>query len=146
MNWDAFGAIAEACGAIAVILTLFYLSIQIRQGNKLMKANLAESHLNATHEVTRILASDIAAANVFWDGIEGGRDDLTLANRRQFDALLYLLVNSGYKAFRQDDQESLKRSHWVYSFTGFQQWWEAYSGTYPDDFKSYIESQLSRSS
>ena len=31
MNWEAIGAIGEIVGAIAVIATLFYLSIQIRQ-------------------------------------------------------------------------------------------------------------------
>jgi hypothetical protein len=32
MNWDAIGSIGEIVGAIAVIATLIYLSIQIRQG------------------------------------------------------------------------------------------------------------------
>lgn len=31
MNWDAVGAIAELLGAIGVILSLIYLSVQIRQ-------------------------------------------------------------------------------------------------------------------
>ena len=31
MNWDALGAIAEAVGALAVLATLIYLSVQIRQ-------------------------------------------------------------------------------------------------------------------
>ena len=31
MNWDAIGAIGELVGALAVVLTLVYLSIQLRQ-------------------------------------------------------------------------------------------------------------------
>ena len=31
MNWDAIGAIGEVTGAITVVITLVYLSIQIRQ-------------------------------------------------------------------------------------------------------------------
>ena len=34
MNWDAFGAIGEAVGAIAVIATLFYLAVQIHQNSR----------------------------------------------------------------------------------------------------------------
>ena len=34
MNWDALGAIAELLGAIAVFLTLAYLTIQVRQNSK----------------------------------------------------------------------------------------------------------------
>ena len=31
MNWDALGAIAEAVGAIGVIGTLLYLSVELRK-------------------------------------------------------------------------------------------------------------------
>jgi len=34
MNWDAVGAIAELIGATAVVLTLVYLSIQLRQNTR----------------------------------------------------------------------------------------------------------------
>jgi hypothetical protein len=34
MNWEAFGAIGEIVGAVAVMATLVYLSLQIRQTNK----------------------------------------------------------------------------------------------------------------
>ena len=43
MNWDAIGAIGEIAGAIAVLLTLFYLATQIRQANKATQADI-ESH------------------------------------------------------------------------------------------------------
>ena len=35
MNWDAIGAVGEIIGAAAVVLTLFYLAVQIRQSNRL---------------------------------------------------------------------------------------------------------------
>jgi len=38
MNWDAIGAIAELGGAIAVVATIVYLSLQVRQGNLLAKS------------------------------------------------------------------------------------------------------------
>jgi len=38
MNWDAIGAIAEVFGAITVLVTLIYFSVQIRQSNKLAEA------------------------------------------------------------------------------------------------------------
>jgi hypothetical protein len=31
MNWEAIGAIGEVLGALAVIVTLVYLAVQIRQ-------------------------------------------------------------------------------------------------------------------
>ena len=35
MNWDAIGAVGEIIGAAAVVLTHFYLAVQIRQSNRL---------------------------------------------------------------------------------------------------------------
>ena len=37
MNWDALGAIAELIGAIAVFLTLAYLTVQVRQNSKALE-------------------------------------------------------------------------------------------------------------
>lgn len=38
MNWDALAAIAETVGAIAVIVTIGYLALQIRQNTRTMRA------------------------------------------------------------------------------------------------------------
>ncbi|MEZ5570378.1 MAG: hypothetical protein R3E64_00015 [Halioglobus sp.] len=40
MNWDAIGAIGEIIGAVAVLVTLIYLALQVRQTRKML---LAES-------------------------------------------------------------------------------------------------------
>ena len=43
MNWEAMGAIGEVVGAIAVVLTLAYLAIQVRQNsNALDQQNKVE--------------------------------------------------------------------------------------------------------
>ena len=38
MNWDALGALAEMIGATAVLITLIYLAIQIRQTKELARS------------------------------------------------------------------------------------------------------------
>ena len=39
MNWEAIGAVAEALGALAVVVTLIYLSTQIRQNSRVISLN-----------------------------------------------------------------------------------------------------------
>ena len=39
MNWDAIGAVGEILGALGVIVTLVYLSAQIRQSTRSSQAN-----------------------------------------------------------------------------------------------------------
>ena len=46
MNWEAIGATDEILGALAVVATLVYLSVQVRQNSKLAKAAIQE---NRTH-------------------------------------------------------------------------------------------------
>ena len=33
MNWDAIGAVGEIVGALAVVISVIYLAVQIRQTN-----------------------------------------------------------------------------------------------------------------
>lgn len=40
MNWDALGAIGELIGAVAVVSTLIYLAIQIRQNTRHVQAQM----------------------------------------------------------------------------------------------------------
>jgi len=53
MNWDAIGTIAEVAGAVAVVLTLLYLAIQIRQSTTATRAGTS-SYIDGA--LARILA------------------------------------------------------------------------------------------
>ena len=48
MNWGALAALAELAGAVAVVVTLVYLAVQLRQNSTLLKASIA----TASHEST----------------------------------------------------------------------------------------------
>ena len=47
MNWDAIGAIGEIIGAIAVVATLFYLAIQVRETRKDAKLSAIQAQRSA---------------------------------------------------------------------------------------------------
>lgn len=46
MNWDAIGAVGEIIGALAVVISLLYLAVQIRTQNK-------QARLAALHEMSK---------------------------------------------------------------------------------------------
>ena len=48
MNWDALGAIGEIIGAVAVLVTLFYLAAQIKMQNR----ELEKSNENVTAQLS----------------------------------------------------------------------------------------------
>ena len=52
MNWDAIGAVGEVVGAVAVVVTLVYLTIQLRQNTRTMKLSThheTKTAYNALH-------------------------------------------------------------------------------------------------
>ena len=68
MNWDALGAIAELIGAIAVFLTLAYLTVQVRQNSKALelqnKFSAAQIMQARTDTLTELIASSSSAENL----------------------------------------------------------------------------------
>ena len=74
MNWDAVGAIGEIVGALAVVVSLIYLAIQIRNQNLESRA--------AT--VQQVLESNAAAISRLQDP---GLAKIWLAGIADFDAL-----------------------------------------------------------
>ena len=62
MNWDALGAIAELLGAVAVFLTLAYLTVQVRQNskaleqqNKFSAAQIMQARTDTVMEFTSVV-------------------------------------------------------------------------------------------
>ena len=55
MNWEAIGAIGEILGAAGVIITLIYLSGQIRQNNRQIKGEA----IGTLAQLTQQFDSDI---------------------------------------------------------------------------------------
>jgi len=49
MNWDAISAISDILGAIAVLATLIYLAVQIRQNTEQVRLNSIQS-VNASND------------------------------------------------------------------------------------------------
>ena len=68
MNWDALGAIAELLGAIAVFLTLAYLTVQVRQNSKALelqnKFSAAQIMQARTDTLTQVIATSSSAENL----------------------------------------------------------------------------------
>ena len=55
MNWDAIGAVSEIIGALAVVITLAYLAVQIRQSNDLLRSESRQTLVS--NDVTSLSAN-----------------------------------------------------------------------------------------
>ena len=59
MDWDAIGAIGEIVGATAVVLSLFYVGLQVRQSATAVRGQTYESLSASAIDVTMQMTADM---------------------------------------------------------------------------------------
>lgn len=64
MNWDAMGAVAETVGAIAVVATLIYLAIQIRQSVDYSRTSQNRTLLESYEDYNDLVFANPAVAEL----------------------------------------------------------------------------------
>jgi hypothetical protein len=150
MNWEAAGAIGEIAGAIAVVLTLGYLAVQIRNSTK---ASMSATR-QAISDTIMLPAMNFVqnaefrrAFNAHIDGEELDSDQLLqiesycYINLRMFENIHFqhrngMLSDSEWAAFRRN----LKAFSQVPMMRGN---WEKESYVYTEEFKKEMESIFS---
>jgi len=160
MNWEAVSAIAALVGAIAVVGTLVYLAVQIKQSKEALEANTKALRAQAISDVTRnvhehshmlLQGQDVAAALSRWasDGDLESHDAILMDFF--FGAVIVARQNE-YLQWKQGllDEDVFRAMHHV-TLTVLQSrhgrhWWnhEA-SRMLAPDFVAFVE-ELQRSS
>ena len=85
MDWEAVGAVGEIVGAVAVVATLAYLAVQVRQNTRMMQR---EAHLDRIrHVADPLIESPDRLAKILAkiSAKDGSREPVTLAFMREFD-------------------------------------------------------------
>ncbi len=89
MNWDAIGAVGELAGALAVLITLIYLAVQLRQNT-----NLASGA--AQREVMASFQLNLDRVRTNPQLVQKGLaqfDSLSLAEQLEFTMIINQFVN-----------------------------------------------------
>ena len=150
MSWDAIGAIGEALGAAAVIISLVYLAHQIRQNTKAMRIAEYDSRAKTLREIVMDIGKNADSARIF---IEGGKDlgALTEVENVQF----VTMINSAFTAFENfhykeslgilDEQmsESWRNAlHAYLAMPGVHEYWSYQKSSFTRRFQSYVETEM----
>jgi len=101
MNWDALGAIGELVGATAVLVTLIYLAVQVRQARKMQ---LAES-IRATRAERREFFTSLRDSPFIPDIFEKLSQGHELSHSEDYRLTAHHAVNWGqiYSAWLQEE-------------------------------------------
>ena len=107
MNWDAIGAIGEIVGAIAVVATLGYLAVQIRENSKQLRV----TSINAMNELINYGFDPIYNSDrntEAWLVGLSSPDDLNDLDKQLFELFMGRLMNSFQTAMTQHRHEGLE--------------------------------------
>lgn len=153
MNWDALGTIAEIVGALAVVVSIAYLAVQIRTNTKAIKASASFEATHSWAEFNRtmlgvpdemvvlcIKAYDPATKISDLSDIEYWR--LVAMHRTIFQSLEAQYYQYRYGFLETDVWDNrVKVARGILDLPVFHEWWkqEVQTSTYSNDFVRAIE-------
>lgn len=130
MNWEALGALGEIVGAAAVVLTLIFLTVQLRQNTK------------AVEEARRATVSQLYQfrANMHMDGMLRMAESSGLS----FIQIQEKAIREGLESLTKEEKEVL-RLHSVAAAVRLDNGlFQHKSGFLDEDYVEYIESVIAR--
>ena len=148
---DALGNIGDFVGGIAVIVTLIYLAVQVRQNTRSTRLASMQSAMLAAQNIGMLPAQDRDLARVVRVGL-ATPDELDDDELQQFRYFLMSMLRVHEDMFVQhragvvDDETWMARSsslRTIFSMPGGWKVWDA-STAYREDFRTWMQSELDR--
>lgn len=112
MNWEAIGAIGEILGAIGVIATIAYLSIQIRQNTKTQQSAVAQATTASRTSWYDLVISDPEVGDIWRKGTSQP-DLLTEQERTRFIWMLARIFSNLEEFHLQFQHGMLPEDQWI---------------------------------
>lgn len=139
MNWDAISAVAEVVGVIAVVVSLVYLAVQVKQNTSQLKQDNLRTTVRGTLATNWHYHRDPEAFRIMKRGVQGF-DDMSPQEQAHFHSILvdlsfYLGIARYQHLAGLIDKSALDVNLYFFlailSTPGGRQWWEMARQTKP---------------
>ena len=160
MTITELGAIGELVGGVAVVATLIYLAVQVRQNTRQLGRNWETARLQvladqnqAGYELRILYCSHPEVADLVSRG-SGDYSSLSFVERIRYDALVgyhmdmfQTLFNRHSAGIVEDDMWNARKTTFdmLIASPGFRDWWKTRSNTYMPGFRAFLAAQLESS-
>jgi hypothetical protein len=107
-NLQEYALIAEIIGGIAIVFSLIFVGMQIRQNSEVSEINAYQDLISQITLMNSLRVQDAEFADLFWrfDHGEQPRND---SERARLEAFLYMVFRHGDLAYRQYDKGLIDR-------------------------------------
>ncbi|NNL84200.1 MAG: hypothetical protein HKP27_01020 [Myxococcales bacterium] len=149
MTIQDWGSIGEAIGGIAVIASLVYLMIEVRQNTVTARLATVQTIADSFANWTAALGRDPKLVELYVGGL-GDSKTLSATEQLQFDFLVLTLVRKLENAFAQYRGGNVQEVEWrswsvpirlILSTPGGKRWWAEWSGQLSDEFRTYVDGE-----
>lgn len=145
---EALANLGEIVGAVAVVVSLIYLAVQVRQNTQAQQTENFSRALDRVAAIQAALSQHSETAVIFAKGV-ADPSKLTPKERIQFTWSMYELFGAFEFMFLLSKKNSIPDDVWQrwssavaywLSYAGVQTWWRARPIPFTNSFTAYIES------
>jgi hypothetical protein len=147
MNWEAIGAIGELIAALVVVVTLIYLSVQLRQSIRATHAATFQSATDSFVAINLAIANDESLVRLF----SGQGSPETKEDRTRFNFIMLSLFRVRETVFFQVMEGTTDPRAWERVEPGLKlnltgehtrAWWKSNAYGFTSEFVAYVDSLL----
>ena len=150
MNWEAVGAVGEIVGAIAVLITLAYLALQVRQNTAALRSAATQGAHDQVGDLYRILSTDSEMAMIFVRGCTNPDELSDIETAKYFSFLIHTMfyLQNWYTQTCEELMDDELLSSWTKVLTdiagtpGFQRFWGQRQHLFSSAFREYLEANV----
>ncbi|MGR8946696.1 MAG: hypothetical protein ACU84Q_01525 [Gammaproteobacteria bacterium] len=153
MNWEAIIGFAEIVGAIAVVVSLWYVAIQIRQNTAATRYQTTQNLIAANSDANYMFANNGELAAIAMKGCYEP-ESMSDEERFRFSTWFFSYYNQFDFAYHQYLNGQIDEAMWekmayemplyVSSLPGVNEWWARDKKRLSKEFVAYMEQQMSR--
>ena len=150
MNWEAVGAVAEILGVIVVVVSLFYLAIQVRQNTKTVAANTIQSISNTASDISMRVAESPHLSRLLVK-LLANTEELSSEEAMQLQLVMRAMVRNLENYYYQYQRGYLEEDMWVgykravldlLSISFGRSWWNNHRVVFGEQFVEFVNSEL----
>ncbi len=151
MNWDALGAIAELVASIAVLATLVYLAIQIRESTATAREAILRSQTDRNMDNSKFMAGTPGMMDIYIRTMDDP-ESVTREERWRFGSYMYGMFLDFQEAYHFNKTRRQVDYWWPFiennirfylSRPGGRAWWSSQGRNMLDaEFAAYVDREL----
>jgi hypothetical protein len=147
MNWEAIGALSELVGATAVVVTIGYLAVQVRQQTHSVRSASYQASTDALNQINMAIATDAELLRVV-SSKPVSLDALSTEDRYRYSYILLSLFRVRETIFYQRNEGTTAQQSWIREEVTLKQnlesaavreWWKTIEYGFAPEFSEFVD-------